>query len=432
MRWPFTRSLNLDATVNINSRIDEPNGKLDTQAKKDSLTRMLLRAGRNTLYNQRVSLRYDIPTSKFPLTDWILSSYNVSANYNWIGASRLAEALGNTIENTFSQQINAQFNFTNFYRKSKYLRALLSDQKSSGAKPETNPLSSKILMTKEEALAGKTGKQRDSTLKKWREARRLERIAQRVLKANQAVNVPESIKPIAKFLTMVQTANLDYAENYNSRLPGFLSGVQYLNNDFSGLAPGIDYIFGRQPDSAWLNQQEKLNKFTRSPQFNMIFRQGFEQKITGRILLEPIKTLIIDVNFNKTFTKEYTELFKDTNSYIDVLNPKYDNKVHANPLSAGGFNISYIALNTFFEVHDPNVISSQFKAFESYRADISRRVAANNGYWSDPAFGKSALTKEGYAVGYGKYAQDVLIPAFIAAYTGQDPKKINLLNLLKY
>ena len=37
MRWPFTRSLNLDATVNINSRIDEPNGKLDTQAKKDSL-----------------------------------------------------------------------------------------------------------------------------------------------------------------------------------------------------------------------------------------------------------------------------------------------------------------------------------------------------------------------------------------------------------
>ena len=428
MRWPFTRSLNLDATVNINSRIDEPNGKLDTQAKKDSLTRMLLRAGRNTLYNQRVSLRYDIPTSKFPLTDWILSSYNVSSNYNWIGASRLAEALGNTIENTFSQQINAQFNFTNFYRKSKYLRALLSDQKSSGAKPETNPLSSKILMTKEEALAGKTGKQRDSTLKKWREARRLERIAQRVLKANQAVNVPESIKPIARFLTMVQTANLDYAENYNSRLPGFLSGVQYLNNDFSGLAPGIDYIFGRQPDSAWLNQQEKLNKFTRSPQFNMIFRQGFEQRITGRILLEPIKTLIIDVNFNKTFTKEYTELFKDTNSYIDVLNPKYDNKVHANPLSAGGFNISYIALNTFFEVHDPNVISSQFKAFESYRADISRRVAANNGYWSDPAFGKSALTKEGYAVGYGKYAQDVLIPAFIAAYTGQDPKKINLLN----
>ena len=30
--------------------------------------------------------------------------------------------------------------------------------------------------------------------------------------------------------------------------------------------------------------------------------------------------------------------------------------------------------------------------------------------------------------GYGRYAQDVLIPSFIAAYTGQDPKKVNLLN----
>ena len=428
MRWPLTRSLNLDAIVNVNSRIDEPNGKIDTQEKKDSLTRMLLRAGRNTLYNQRVSLRYDIPTSKFPLTDWILSSYNVSTNYNWIGASRLAEDLGNTIENTFAQQINAQFNFLGLYRKSKYLSALLSEQRSSGARPETNPLSSKILMTKEEALAGLKGKQRDSTLKKWKEARRLERVAQRVLKANEPVNVPEGLKPIAKFLTMLQTANFDYAENFNSRLPGYLSGVQYLNNDFSGLAPGLDYTFGRQPDSIWLNKQEKDNKFTRSPAFNMIFRQGFEQRLTGRIMIEPVKTLIIDVNFNKSFTKEYTELFKDTNSYEGVSNPRYDNKVHANPLSAGGFNISYIALNTFFDVHDPNIISTQFQAFEAYRSIISKRVAANNSYWTDPAFGNSATTKDGYAAGYGKYAQDVLIPAFIAAYTGQDPKKVNLLN----
>ncbi len=433
MRWPFTRSLNFDATVNVNSRIDEPNGRLDTQDKKDSLTRMLLRAGRNTLYNQRVSIRYDLPTTKLPLTDWILSSYNVSTNYNWIGAARLQEALGNTIENTFTQQINAQFNFLSFYKKSKIMNALLSDAKSTGVKAtaETNPLAAKILMTKEEALAGKTGKQRDSTLKKWKEARRLERIAQRVLKANEPVNVPEGLKPIAKFITMLQTANFDYTENYNSRLPGYMSGVEYLNNDFSGLAPGIDYTFGRQPDSAWLNKQEKDNRFTRSPAFNMIFRQGFEQKITGRVMLEPVKTLIIDLNFNKTFIKEYTELYKDTNNYQDVLNPSYNNKTHANPLSAGGFNISYIALKTFFDVHDPNIISSQFKAFESYREQISMRVAATNGYWSDPTIGKSATEKVAdkvYAVGYGKYAQDVLIPAFIAAYTGQDPQKVSLLN----
>jgi cell surface protein SprA len=35
---------------------------------------------------------------------------------------------------------------------------------------------------------------------------------------------------------------------------------------------------------------------------------------------------------------------------------------------------------------------------------------------------------DGYALGYGKYAQDVLIPAFIAAYTGKSPNKVALID----
>ena len=84
-----------------------------------------------------------------------------------------------------------------------------------------------------------------------------------------------------------------------------------------------------------------------------------------------------------------------------------------------------MALNTFFSTHNPNVISTQFKAFENYRQQISLRVAGNNDYWN--TIGNKAV-KDGYAVGYSKYAQDVLIPAFIAAYTGEDPKKVSLLN----
>jgi cell surface protein SprA len=115
LRWPVTRSISLDVLSNLNSRIDEPNGRIDTKEKKDELINMLRLGGRNTLYNQRVSIRYDLPTSKFPLTDWILASYNLSSNYNWIGASRLFTSLGNTIENTLSNQVNAQFNFNSFY-----------------------------------------------------------------------------------------------------------------------------------------------------------------------------------------------------------------------------------------------------------------------------------------------------------------------------
>ncbi len=414
LRWPITRSMNLDVVSNLNSRIDEPDGRIDTKEKKDSLTRMLLRGGRNTLYNQRFTIRYDIPTSKFPLTDWILASYNVSTNYNWIGASRLAISLGNTIENTLSHQINAQFNFNNFYNKSRFIRSALSN--SVPTPNQTTPLSNQLYIKKQDALNGLTGKARDSAYKKWKEDRRQERIAMRVLKANEVLNIAKPIKSLVGLLTMVQNASLDYSENYNSRLPGFMTGVQFIDKDFNGLAPGFDYAMGKQPDSNWLNVQERKGLFTRDVNFNLLFRQGFEQRLSARVMIEPIKTFIIDLKFDKTFTKEYTEFFKDTSENMNGY------RSHNNPLSAGGFNISYVALKTFFDKHDPNMISTQFRNFENYRSIISNRVAALNPYWDqkkDP---------NGYAIGYGRYAQDVLIPSFIAAYTGKDPKNVSLLN----
>ena len=412
MRWGLTRSLNLDMTANVNSRIDEPNGRIDTKEKKDSLTRMLLRAGRNTLYNQKVTLRYDIPTNKFPLTDWIMSNYNASTNYNWVGASRLAQDLGNMIENTFSQQLSAQFNFASFYNKSKFIRAALSDAPYQ-SNMNADPLANKLLMTKKEALEGKVGKEKIAALQKWRDARRQERIAQRVLKANQPVNIPGGVKPLIGLLTMLKTASMDYAENYNSRLPGYMSGVRFLNSTWDGLAPGLDYAFGRQPDSSWLRQQDAKGLLSKDDNFNLMLRQGFDQKLTIRMQVEPIKDLIIDIHLDKTFTKDYSELFKDT-SGTGV-------KTHLNPLSAGGFNISYFALNTFFDSHDPNMISNVFKTFQDNRLRISERVAAKNPYWDNKK------DPDGYAIGYGKYSQDVLIPAFIAAYTGKNKESVSLL-----
>ena len=419
LRWPLTKAINLDVVANLNSRIDEPDGRIDTKEKKDSLTRMLLRGGRNTLYNQSVTMRYDLPTSKLPLTDWILASYNFSTNYNWVGASRLATSLGNTIENTLSHQLNAQFNFNSFYNKSKFIRSALTNEKPTPN--QNNPLSSKLIITKEDALNGLTGKDRDSAFKKWKETRKQERIAMRVLKANEILDIPRPVKSLVSLLTMVQNASLDYAENFNSRLPGFMSGVQFIDKDFKGFAPGFDYAMGRQPDSNWLNQQEAKGLFTTDRNFNLLFRQGFDQKLSARIMIEPIKTFIIDLKLDKTFTKEYSEFFKDTTEFGNGY------RSHNNPLSAGGFSISYIALRTFFDKHDPNTISKQFQDFQSYRSTISKRVAGLNPYWVNEDKDKQ-LDAEGYATGYGKYAQDVLVPSFIAAYTGKDPGKVNLLN----
>ena len=419
LRWPVTRSMSFDVISNLNSRIDEPDGRIDTKDEKKKLKTELLNMGRNTLYNQRITMRYDLPTSKFPLTDWILASGNISSNYNWIGASRLLSALGNTIENTLSYQANAQFNFNSFYNKSKFIRSALSNEKPT--RTLENPLSSKLIIKKEDALNGLTGKARDSAYKEWKMARKQERIAMRVLKANEVLNIPGPIKTLVSLLTMVQNASLDYAENYNSRLPGFKPGVRFIDKELKSITPAFEYsMIGKRLDSNWLNTQERNGNLTTDANFNLLFRQGFEQRLSARVMIEPIKTLIIDLKLDKTFTKEYSEFFKDTNT----TGKGY--RTHNNPLSAGGFSISYIALKTFFNKHDPNTISKQFQDFQDHRDTISLRVARLNRYWRD--LPDNQKMDSGYAAGYGRYAQDVLIPSFIAAYTGKDPKRVNLLN----
>ena len=90
----------------------------------------------------------------------------------------------------------------------------------------------------------------------------------------------------------------------------------------------------------------------------------------------------------------------------------------------GSFEVSYIALNTLFGKYDPNQISSTFLKFQDYRAILSKRLGDLNTY---NKLQGNPTANDGYALGYGKYAVDVLVPAFIAAYTGQDPKKVSLI-----
>ena len=97
---------------------------------------------------------------------------------------------------------------------------------------------------------------------------------------------------------------------------------------------------------------------------------------------------------------------------------------HLNPYAAGGFSVSYIAFNTLFNKTNPNEISATFQRFEDNRIIVSKRVAQENPYWQALP---QKFTADGFAKGYGRYSQDVLIPAFIAAYTNKSPNTVSLL-----
>jgi cell surface protein SprA len=55
---------------------------------------------------------------------------------------------------------------------------------------------------------------------------------------------------------------------------------------------------------------------------------------------------------------------------------------------------------------------------------MSLRVAGKNPYWVQSG---SIIEADGFAKGYNRYAQDVLIPSFLAAYTKKDPNTVPLI-----
>jgi cell surface protein SprA len=94
-----------------------------------------------------------------------------------------------------------------------------------------------------------------------------------------------------------------------------------------------------------------------------------------------------------------------------------------NPYALGSFSVSYISYQTLFQKFDPNVVSETFKKFEANRVILSGKLSQLNNYQG----GIADPNDPGYFKGYGRYAQDVVIPAFLAAYTNKDPLSIKLI-----
>jgi cell surface protein SprA len=386
LRWDLTRSLNLDYSALNNARIDEPYGRLDTKAKRDTVKQNFFAGGRNTAFTQTINLSYDVPLNKFPLTDWTTLRLRYTANYRWIGASRLAINLGNFLENGQQEEANLQLDFTRLYNKSKWLRAIDQPRQ---PRAKANPADSA-------------------------------NAARPAMPPPQPGNLPEvngALRVFGKLLTSIKAVNASLSQNSNTRLPGYMDSTQILGENFKSMAPGFDFILGKQPDSNWLNRAADRGLISKDSNFNDLFVQTFDQRLSVSAQLEPFRDLTIDVNLDKTFNKNYSETFKDTTG-------TGNNFSHLTPYINGGFNVSYIAFNTLFEKYDPNRVSETFLKFQDYREILSKRLGAQNTY--NKQLG-NPVGPDGYALGYGRYAVEVLVPSFIAAYTDQDPTKVALI-----
>jgi cell surface protein SprA len=235
--------------------------------------------------------------------------------------------------------------------------------------------------------------------------KRKERRAKRKAKRATTPDLPLPVRVIGNVLTMVSQVTVNYTQTAGNTLPGYIDSTRFMGINNFNLAPGINYVYGYQPDRQWLQQRANDGKLTRDSLFNSQFLQTYSQNLTASAAMSPIKDLRIDLTLTKSFTKTHNELFKDTGT--GVFN-------HLDPWDNGSFNISYISVRTMFQ--NTGVGSEVYNQFLDNREIVSRRLGASNPYTN----GLPDPRNNAYTKGYTSFSQDVLIPSFIAAYSGKD------------
>lgn len=393
LRWDLTKSIKIDfSAVNL-ARIDEPFGKIDTELEKDTVRQNLRNLGRTTEYRHNATVNYTLPWNKLPILDWVSTRASYATDYKWITAPLNADSLGHRIENSNSIRINGELNFKNGYNKIPFLKRALSPSKPSPSRPKPG----------EEKPPGE-GEEGDKP------------------KEKRVPEPSEGVKTLIGVLTSLKRATINYDQANNTILPGYTPHTQILGQESGFSAPGWDFIFGYQPDDAWLDRAAANGWITPAKSLNFQFMQGYTENLDIKVNFEPFKDMRLDLSWKQTYSQTRSEYFK----YDDNINGFN----HLNPFLTGTFTTSFVAWGTAFDKFDTTeLISPTFAVFELLREDASNRLGGlndnSNGEFIEPN-AYDTIIYPGYSDGYGKYAQDVLIPAFIAAYGGRELNSYDL------
>lgn len=385
-RYDLSKNLKFDYASTALARIDEPIGKIDatTPEKQDSMWNNFWKGGRLTQFDQSVRVNYNIPVNKIQWFNWVSQfSYNYSANYQWKQAPPAADSLGNTIQNARVQTWNLNFNMIQLYNKIPFL----ADVNSPAGAPQ--PKKKKTVKKK-----GKDGKVTE------------EEVEEEVKKK------PPALIYTLRVLTSLKNVSLQQTTNEGTVLPGFMPKPQYVGQNFDVGAPGFDFIMGGQNDD-FRFKAGRNGWLTTDPRVSNYYITDFRENITGRAMFEPITDLRIELNISKSRSLGQTSLFKyDTaeQDYRDV-----------GPLvETGTYSITYNIWATTFSKELEDGTSEVFNTFQQNRKIIAERLASNG---ERPGMG---IDSNGYPVGYSRNSQEVLIPAFLAAYSGEDAAKVGL------
>ncbi len=458
LNYNLTKSLKFDFSSATNARIDEPEGIVDRDAYKteyelwkDSVLTNILNGGRTTNYQHNFNVNYNIPINKLPYLNWVNSNIRYSGKYYWEIEPQSTDddiEWGNTISNGNNIQGTVNLTMNTLYNQSKYLKGL--SRKYSNSRRNKNQNQKRTVRYNKDGITLKKGesyiinhklKTTDIRVRMFDKNGRTARGKIVQINDSKTEFVPEAdydnarvmvsgtvedkttvlnliVDHSAMILTGVKNVSLSYTESNTTILPGYLPDSKFLGTStYNGFnAPGYGFISGLQDrrfaqkaaDKGWITVDTINNPFIMTEM----------KDLTLKASIQPINGLRIDLNANRRYANNMQEYYYQDGSSFNAYNTR----------ESGSFSMTYNIIRTAFkDVGKSGSFESEtYNKFLQNRSKIAsrlvnKRLAANANYISDAV---ATNPENQNPNGYGVNSQDVLIPAFLSAYSGTDPDNI--------
>ncbi len=392
VNYSLTKSLRLNLTASNNrivrNYLEDPSNPESEIDKALGLWDGFWDLGEPNRHSQQMQLNYEIPFAKIPALDFISAQYTYASNFDWqrggdalnlavaeqqnpdVPRDELSIVSVNNIQNSNTHNLTASMTMQKFYD-------LIGLKKNDG-----KSVASQAPVRRDKAGnpvegAGKTPKKTSGL---W----------------NTAVDI----------VTMVKRLNVNYNETNGTVLPGYTQSVGFIGST----RPTVGFVFGSQADVRF--EAARNGWLTGFDGFNEQFIRRTNRQLNITATAQPVQDLTIDLVADRQFSDSYQENYE-----IDFSTPEVYQSL--TPNNFGNFSISTMMIGTAFGKSD-EFDSDTFEKFKENRLTIANRLVSDRGQTV------TDVDEDGFPEQYGKTSQDVLLPAFFAAYTGQNVDRVNL------
>ena len=217
---------------------------------------------------------------------------------------------------------------------------------------------------------------------------------------------------------MVRSVSLTYTNSKAMTLPGFATEI----GDFFGqrtvdglLSPGLDFAFGFADDS-YIQKAAKRNWLIQNDSVSSSASTSETDNIQLKATLEPFTDFKVDLTASRS---------KSNSKSIQIM---YEGMPTTR---TGNFNMTIVTIGTAFESGNSGngYKSASFDKFLKSLDVIQQRVQAQYANSVYPVGTSNGLAGQPYNAAnaeVSKYSADVLIPAFLGAYTGKSGQSVSL------